>query len=500
MSDDSQRAIATTSSCAAAARPASAAAVGAARCGARVALLERAPFLGGAATLSGVLTYCGFWTQADPPQRAVAGVGGEVLAALDAARRRAAARRAPAAPGRDRDHRPRGRQAGARRDLRRGRRRRDPARLADRRAERGRGWCASASRATTAAPSRSRRRRSSTPAARPTWPSGPARRRATAARDGSVQNGTLAIRFGGIDPRADVSRAAWARAVKTAKADGEDEPDQGERPGRAARLRQRRGRLSGRRGLRRARRALASAPPSGAARRQAWAYLRAIRALPGHERAYIVQTGPAIGTRESRHVVARATAARRRRAGRAHPGRHGGAGRLAGRAPPRARASPTSGSGCATTAPTASRSTRCAAPATATCSPPAASSTPSVNAFASARVMGTAFATGHAAGVAAALHAGGGEVEVDSRSGRAASARTRSSTSRPPKEPRTRMTTRARFLGAAAAAPPRARSRPRSSPRAASRSRSASCPRRCSHRSSSRPRRAICARPASRPT
>ena len=43
-----------------------AAAIGAARSGARVALLEQAPFLGGAATRSGVLTYCGFWTQADP--------------------------------------------------------------------------------------------------------------------------------------------------------------------------------------------------------------------------------------------------------------------------------------------------------------------------------------------------------------------------------------------------------------------------------------------------
>src|ERR1700736_6660151 len=60
-----------------------AAAVGAARAGARVALLEQAPFLGGAATRSGVLTYCGFWTQAEPPRRAVGGAGADVLDALD---------------------------------------------------------------------------------------------------------------------------------------------------------------------------------------------------------------------------------------------------------------------------------------------------------------------------------------------------------------------------------------------------------------------------------
>jgi hypothetical protein len=39
-------------------------------------------------------------------------------------------------------------------------------------------------------------------------------------------------------------------------------------------------------------------------RRQAWQLLDAIRPLPGHENAYIVTTGPTIGTRESRHVVA----------------------------------------------------------------------------------------------------------------------------------------------------------------------------------------------------
>jgi len=41
------------------------------------------------------------------------------------------------------------------------------------------------------------------------------------------------------------------------------------------------------------------------ARRQAWAYLDAIRTVPGCENAYLVSTGPEIGTRESRHLNCR---------------------------------------------------------------------------------------------------------------------------------------------------------------------------------------------------
>ncbi|MGI3168068.1 FAD-dependent oxidoreductase [Pseudooceanicola sp. C21-150M6] len=41
------------------------------------------------------------------------------------------------------------------------------------------------------------------------------------------------------------------------------------------------------------------------ARRQAWAYLDAIRTIPGCGNAYIVSTGPEIGTRESRRINAR---------------------------------------------------------------------------------------------------------------------------------------------------------------------------------------------------
>ena len=62
-----------------------AAAIGAARMGARTLLLERYGFLGGAATSSLVLTYCGFYTGGSIPQmRTVGGVGWELLQRMQA--------------------------------------------------------------------------------------------------------------------------------------------------------------------------------------------------------------------------------------------------------------------------------------------------------------------------------------------------------------------------------------------------------------------------------
>src|SRR5258706_6095622 len=58
------------------------AAVGAAKTGARVGLVEATGCLGGAATMRDVLTYCGLYTLGEQPRQAVAGVVDEIMAKL----------------------------------------------------------------------------------------------------------------------------------------------------------------------------------------------------------------------------------------------------------------------------------------------------------------------------------------------------------------------------------------------------------------------------------
>lgn len=60
-----------------------AAAIGASRAGAKTVLIERNPYFGGQATNSQVTAYCGFFTRGENYDQVVEGVGGEVLKRLE---------------------------------------------------------------------------------------------------------------------------------------------------------------------------------------------------------------------------------------------------------------------------------------------------------------------------------------------------------------------------------------------------------------------------------
>jgi hypothetical protein len=118
---------------------------------------------------------------------------------------------------------------------------------------------------------------------------------------GFINLGTLGTRFGGIKADADLSAETWTAAIRKARVDAA-------------------GPLSKERSLvvrvplsndviaylasevydARDAKSISRAESSG--RRQAWAYLDIIRTIKGCENAYLAVTGPAFGTRESRHV------------------------------------------------------------------------------------------------------------------------------------------------------------------------------------------------------
>jgi hypothetical protein len=118
---------------------------------------------------------------------------------------------------------------------------------------------------------------------------------------GFVNLGTLGTRFGGIGPGADLDAASWTAAIRRAKSNGV-------------------GPLSKDKSLvvrvplsndviaylasesydARDAKSLSQAEIRG--RRQAWAYLDVVRGIKGCEGAYLAVTGPSFGTRESRHI------------------------------------------------------------------------------------------------------------------------------------------------------------------------------------------------------
>ena len=142
-----------------------------------------------------------------------------------------------------------------------------------------------------------------------------------------------------------------------------------------------------------------------AAREQAWRFLEAIRRHPGFERAYIIATGPQIGIRETRRPFSRRdVTVTDGLAGRRDPQAIARAGwpMEVHEAPGRTRFVPLGGEGWFDIGPGAIRAAGIdnlwlagrviGADA---------------EAYGSVRVMGTAFATGQAAGVSAALAAAG---------------------------------------------------------------------------------------------
>ncbi len=274
------------------------AAIAAARCGARTLLIERAACLGGASTLRNVVTYCGLYTLGDSPRQAVAGIAEEVMQGL--------------------------RGMGAITGLQRNRgvfvafEPEAVKRVLDR-------LCAEAGvdvllHAFVNGATRDRDR-----IVEASWQdhAGVHTVRAKAfvdasgegdlaffadaatryGNDGMVNAGTLSTRFGGIPRDVTITPDRFAAAVAAGISAGQGPftkdrsvmlrlPISGDvvcyvasadyDPRDAA--------------------SFSAAERSG--REQAWAYLEAIRAIPGCEKAYLVSTGPEFGTRESRHIEA----------------------------------------------------------------------------------------------------------------------------------------------------------------------------------------------------
>jgi len=279
-----------------------AAAVGAANAGMRTLLIEKNPYWGGAATHSSVLTFCGFFTQSDPYEQIVGGVGEKVLEEL--------------------------RQLNMYREPYRNPRSGNVIVLLDAEATKyalDKVVLSSGVKpllhcqvigavvedgAVKAIECYDHSGRFLVEASAFVDASGEADLAALAGgqvrfgnEEGQVQASTLVMRIGGVAPHADLTRNGFTEAIQQAKADGETA------------LTKEKGMVLRLPGSQDVLAMFADEYVNGpdsislteaelSARRQAWAYLRVFRKyIPGFENAYLGQTGPAIGVRESRHVV-----------------------------------------------------------------------------------------------------------------------------------------------------------------------------------------------------
>jgi hypothetical protein len=274
------------------------AAVGAAQAGAKVLLVDGAGALGGAASLRGVITYCGVWTLGEAPRQVLGGVGADVL-------RRLAARGAISGPQRFRGvfatFDPEGNKlvldevcAAAGVEVRLHTRliaaTRDGGRITSVTLH---DHCG-AHQVTAAAFV------DASGEADLAYFSGASTRYGN---DGAVNLGSLATRFGGIAQDVTITADQLGAAVTAARARG---------IGPFAKDRSVIPRLPISHDLvlyvasvdYDQRDAAAHSRAEATGRRQAQAYLTALRTIPGCERAYLVSTGPEFGVRESRRINA----------------------------------------------------------------------------------------------------------------------------------------------------------------------------------------------------